>query len=191
MKKKKKEDKKRVENKLLNKENKKNFKKLFSLLLVFVLFVLSTIAIYMNYNNSYSDPTIKMIKKILKKEKVKYKGIVPYGIEDTFKVYAIVIDENKILPFYITRDNEFFGVQLLPYYNKTINSSEDLKEVLSIYSTIFPIVPRRFKKIGEKKEYNYSVYIIDPSEPYYQSWQNIYFIVSKDKVLIAQPNIYN
>ncbi len=165
----------------------KNWKKLVLPLLVFLLFIGSSIAIFLSYkpSNVYKDPNIETVEEILKKGNTNFKEVVPYGKGEFFYVYQVFLDKNKIIPFYLTFDKRFFSVIALNRLdNKTGN--ESLKELLALYSNYFPVVPKKFKEIEKNK--NYSVYVVDPNEPYYSQWQNIYFLVGNKTILLAQPN---
>jgi hypothetical protein len=183
----------RLKNKLKKENIKKtekngsNWKRLVLPLFVFLLFIGSSIAIFLSYkpSNIYNDPNLEIVEKILEKENADFKEIIPYGKGDFFYVYQVVLDKDKVLPFYLTFDRRFFSIIALEKFsNKTGN--ESLREILTLYHNYFPVIPKKFKEI-ENNDY-YTVYVVDPNEPYYQQWQSIYFLVGNKTILLAQPN---
>ena len=171
---------KKIKNK--NKKHQKNILKIIIPLIVLILFLSSFIAFYLSigtssYGNIYN---YKDLKKILDDANVKYKELIPFGEGYYYYVHKIILPNNEVGYIYITKDKRFFSTLLLT--KPSVNSS--LKETLTIYSQIFPIVPKKFKEIEDNGVYK--VYIVDPNEPYYQQWEKIYFLVDNETVWL--PN---
>ncbi len=170
----------------LHKKNK-DWKKLVLPLFVFILFVGSSIAFYFSFNpsNTYKPYYVDTVEKILKKSNVEFKEVLPRAKGEFYYIYEITLKNNKKIPFFLTYDKRFFSVLVLT----KIGKNESIKEILSYYGQYFPIVPNKFKKIEDNG--NYTVYVVDPKEPYYQQWQDIYFLVGNKTILVAQPNPFS